>query len=103
MLNLVRRGGDQHNTYKTKIVCSYRYIDKYIQTMTALCWRECRCYDDDDIEVRTVTRTIIDEMITAIEESSVSNDTTGMNMECVCGGGGGSNDTTSAGNELVSL
>jgi hypothetical protein len=35
-----------------------------------LCWRECRCYDDDDdIEVRTVTRSIMDEMITAIEET----------------------------------
>jgi hypothetical protein len=34
-----------------------------------LCWRECRCYDDDYIEVRTVTRTIMDEMITAVEET----------------------------------
>ena len=56
--------------------------------MTALCWRECRCYDDD-ADVCTITRSIMDEMITAIEESSVSNDTIGMNMECVCGGGGG--------------
>ncbi len=67
----------------------------------ALCWRECRCYDDD-ADVCTITRSIMDEMITAIEESSVSNDTTGMNMECV-GGGGRSEDTTGAGNELVSL
>lgn len=47
-----------------------------------LCWRECRCYSDnygDDGEVRTITRSIMDEMITTIEEnSSVSNDTNGM-------------------------
>lgn len=48
-----------------------------------LCWRECRCYDGDcdGDEVRTITRSIMDEMITAIEENSVSNDTNGMNME----------------------
>lgn len=39
----------------------------YWDYAATLCWRECRCYDDDDIEVRTVTRTIMDEMITAIE------------------------------------
>ncbi len=35
--------------------------------MTALCWRETRCYDDD-ADVCTITRSIMDEMITAIEE-----------------------------------
>ena len=41
----------------------------YWDYAATLCWRECRCYDDDDIEVRTVTRSIMDEMITAIEET----------------------------------
>ncbi|NBP64724.1 MAG: hypothetical protein EBU66_08685 [Bacteroidetes bacterium] len=41
----------------------------YWDYAATLCWRECRCYDDDDNEVRTVTRTIMDEMITAIEEN----------------------------------
>ena len=39
-----------------------------------LCWRECRCYDGDcdgdGDEVCTITRSIMDEMITAIEEKN---------------------------------
>lgn len=42
----------------------------YWDYAATLCWRECRCYDDDDIEVRTVTRSRMDEMIAAIEEKN---------------------------------
>lgn len=52
-----------------------------------LCWRECRYDGDGDgDEVRTITRSIMDEMITTIEENSVSNDTNGM-MEIGTEGG----------------
>ena len=57
----------------------------YWDYAATLCWRECRCYDDDDNEVRTVTRTIMDEMITAIEENVSIVPTVGESD----GGGGG--------------
>lgn len=69
----------------------------YWDYAATLCWRECRCYDDDDNEVRTVTRTIMDEMITAIEENVSIVPTVGESD----GGGGG--ESTSPELELVSL
>ena len=58
-----RSNGDGHGDGDGETIVYWDYA-------ATLCWRECRCYDDDDdIEVRTVTRSIMDEMITAIEET----------------------------------